>query len=55
MIGPAILGRHLHAFNDERRRCFPGSGTTPGFLVGQIQAKFREAAEQKHSCPENHE
>jgi hypothetical protein len=24
-------------------------------LVGQIQPKLSEAAEQKHSCPENHE
>jgi len=57
MIGPAIFGGHLHAFNDERRRCFSSLrwGRTPGFLIGQIQAKFREAAEQKHSRPENHE
>jgi hypothetical protein len=57
MIGPALLARHLHAFNDERRRCFSTLrwGRTPGFLIGQIQAKFREAAEQKHSRPENHE
>jgi hypothetical protein len=51
MIGPTILGRHLHAFNYQR---FDGSllvdwHPTPGFLIGKVQAKFGKAAKQNNA------
>jgi hypothetical protein len=51
MIGPTILGRHLHAFNYQRfdGSLLAGLDLAPGFVIGKVQAKFGKAAEKNNA------
>ncbi len=53
MIGPTVVSRHLHAFDHQRRYFWSTLAMLrlPGFSIGEIQAKFGEAAEQENAGP----
>ena len=53
MIGPTVVSRHLHAFDNQRRYFWSTLALLhlPDFSIGEIQAKFGEAAEQENAGP----